>query len=297
MLGISVRYLLKHPRTACELAADPLGLWARLSDAYLGEQERRGPSFPYEHDDDWDRRLHELLGVSWPCEFASEFWDVWHDTIAGLETRGVRPGPESFRDWNDGDAGFVRTTWCLVRHLKLKTIVETGVGHGVTSRVILQALKKNTSGHLWSIDLQPIESYFRDRVGLAVDARSAVRWSYIKGTSRRFLPGLLANLGRIDLFVHDSLHTGRNVRFELGHAWPVVRAGGAMVVDDIDANWGFRSFTHTASGHQSLICEAEPIHADLRRFNHKGLFGIILKEPTALSQSRPRRLVGAAVDD
>jgi hypothetical protein len=29
-----------------------------------------------------------------------------------------------------------------------------------------------------------------------------------------------------------------------------------------------------------LVCEAEPLHPDLRRFNKKGLFGIILKEPT-----------------
>ncbi len=26
-----------------------------------------------------------------------------------------------------------------------------------------------------------------------------------------------------------------------------------------------------------MICEAEPLHPDLRRFNNKGLFGIILK--------------------
>jgi len=61
---------------------------------------------------------------------------------------------------------------------------------------------------------------------------------------------------------------------------PPLRPGGALVVDDVDANWGFRSFTQSFSGHQSMICEAEPLHPDLRRFNKKGLFGIILKEPT-----------------
>ena len=53
-----------------------------------------------------------------------------------------------------------------------------------------------------------------------------------------------------------------------------------MVVD-VDAIWGFRSFTQTFSGHESMICEAEPLHSDLRRFNKKGLFGIILKKPAA----------------
>jgi hypothetical protein len=52
-----------------------------------------------------------------------------------------------------------------------------------------------------------------------------------------------------------------------------------MVVDDIDLNYGFQSFRQTHSGYQSIICEAEPIRPDLRRFNNKGLFGLILKKP------------------
>jgi hypothetical protein len=51
-----------------------------------------------------------------------------------------------------------------------------------------------------------------------------------------------------------------------------------LVVDDVDANLGFRSFTQTFSGHKSLICEAEPVRPDLRRVNEKGQFGIILKQ-------------------
>jgi hypothetical protein len=34
-----------------------------------------------------------------------------------------------------------------------------------------------------------------------------------------------------------------------------------------------------------LICESEPLHPDLRRFNKKGLFGIILREPTIRTKS------------
>jgi hypothetical protein len=92
---------------------------------------------------------------------------------------------------------------------------------------------------------------------------------------------LLSQLGQIDLFIHDSLHSERNVRFELDLAWAALRPGGAIVVDDIDANWGFRDFTETLSAGYSMTCEAEPLYPDLRRFNKKGLFGIILKKPTA----------------
>jgi len=165
--------------------------------------------------------------------------------------------------------------------LKPNHVIETGVAHGVTSRFILEALGRNGGGHLWSIDLPPIERDWRKQVGMAVGDRYPDRWTYIEGSSRRRLPGLLSQLGQIDLFIHDSLHSERNVRFELDRAWAALKPGGAIVVDDVDANWGFWSFTQTFSGHESMICEAEPLHPDLRRFNKKGIFGIILKKPTA----------------
>jgi hypothetical protein len=46
--------------------------------------------------------------------------------ISEMEAKGIRPGPESFQFWNDGDAGLVRAIWCLTRHLKPKKVVETG---------------------------------------------------------------------------------------------------------------------------------------------------------------------------
>jgi hypothetical protein len=279
MLGIPLRYLLKNPVSAtADLAADPFETLTTIHDAYIAQRERRRPQCPYQHDRDWQKSLHEWLGISWPCDIVSEFWTLWSEVISELEAKDIRAGPESFQWWNDGDAGFVRTVWCLTRHLRPKKIVETGVAHGVTSRFILEALRRNGDGHLWSIDLPPLERNWREHIGAAVGDRFPDRWSFIKGSSRRRLPKLLSCLGEIDLFIHDSLHSERNVRFEIDRAWAALSPKGALVVDDIDANWGFHSFTRTFSGHRSLICEAEPLHPDLRRFNEKGLFGIVLKE-------------------
>lgn len=131
-----------------------------------------------------------------------------------------------------------------------------------------------------------------DALRRAVAAFGALRRSPVNLVQHRIinvgaerLPGILSQLGEIDLFVHDSLHTERNVRFEMDRAWASLRPGGAIVVDDIDANRGFRSFTRSFSGNQSIICEAEPLHPDFRRFNKKGLFGIVLKEPTERTES------------
>jgi predicted O-methyltransferase YrrM len=257
----------------------------RFREQYAAHREEQARPDLYTAEENWESRLCALLELASPGEITSEFWDLWPKVIAELNTKGVRAGPESFKGWNDGDAGFVRAIWCLVRCLKPRHVVETGVAHGLTSRFILEALEKNGDGHLWSIDRPPMESEWTAQIGIAVDGRLRHRWSYILGSSRRRLPGVLSQLGEIDLFVHDSLHSERNVRFEMDRAWAALRPGGAIVVDDIDVNRGFHTFTQSFSGYDSMVCEAEPLRPDLRRFNKKGVFGIVLKENTRTAAS------------
>src|SRR5271166_7131558 len=91
MLGIPIRYLLKHPVAAvADLAADPLEVWIAVQDAYAAQREQRTPRCRYESDENWEQRLHEALGVAWPCDAASEFWQLWPEVIGELETKGDR---------------------------------------------------------------------------------------------------------------------------------------------------------------------------------------------------------------
>jgi hypothetical protein len=106
-----------------------------------------------------------------------------------------------------------------------------------------------------------------------IEVADRSRWSLILGSSRRRLRPLLAQLKEIDLFVHDSVHTERNVRFELESVRRHLAPGGTMIIDDLDTNWALRSFVRGHPTCRSLICESEPV-PDLRRFNG-GLFGII----------------------
>lgn len=281
MLGIPLRYLLKHPLAGfADLMADPTEVWTTIRDTHVAAREQRRPQCPYEPDLSWEQRLHDALGLPWPCDETSEFSELWRKVIRELETKGIRAGPESFQWWNDGDAGLVRAIWCLTRHLKPRNVIETGVAHGVTSRFVLEALRRNGAGHLWSIDLPPLDRSWHRQIAAAVDDGHSDRWTYIKGSSRRRLPGLIRELGQVDLFIHDSLHSERNVRFELDRTWQALRPEGALVIDDVDASWGFRSFTESIPGQVSLIGTAEPLRPDFRRFNKKGLFGIVLKTST-----------------
>jgi len=275
---LDIRPYMRRPlTTVAAVALDPFGSWNRFQEQFAAHREGPTPPDLYRPDRNWETRLHSLINLSSPEELTSEFWALWPKIIEELEAKGVRTGPESFKGWNDGDAAFVRAIWCLTRQLKPAHIVETGVAHGVTSRFILEALEKNGTGHLSSIDRPPLEPEWQAQIGIAVDSRLKPRWTYIRGASRDRLPGLLSKLGQIDLFIHDSLHSARNVRFEIDRSWNALRPGGAMVVDDIDVNRGFHSFTKSCPPRQWMVCEAEPLRPDLRRFNEKGLFGIIVK--------------------
>lgn len=263
------------------LAADPIGFYMRVVDRLNWSPEHRAEDRVIRPDEiagDWDAQLHAHFGLSTPCKFAAEVGPIWSDALARMARQGIDAGPMTYLFYNDGDLGLSRAVWCLVRHLNAAKVVETGVAHGVTSRFTLEALARNGGGHLWSIDLPPRKNpELHGDIGAAVDERLHALWTYLDGTSRRHLPGVLKRAAPIDVFVHDSEHSTDNVLFELNLAWAALRPGGAVVVDDIDTNDGFHRFCETVHFDRALICEAEPARPDERRANRKGYFGIIIK--------------------
>jgi predicted O-methyltransferase YrrM len=271
--------LLRHPILVFKQAAlDPLDMLAAIPDDIYSRIEPAN-TIGYTADPDWKAALHRCLGMSSESE-GEGFWPLWSTVVKTLQAQGMAVGPFSFYEWNDGDAGILRAIWCLIRRLRPVNVVETGVAHGMTSHFILEALETIGAGRLWSIDLPPLNPITRQEVWVAVHQTGVPvdRWTYIAGTSRRRLPALLSRLGRIDLFIHDSMHSNRNVMFELECAWRHLSAGGVIVVDDIDVNPAFNTFTRAHAEHPSFVCTAEPLHPDTRRFNQKGLFGIICKQ-------------------
>lgn len=269
--------VLRHPlKVLSHVARDPADAVAAAYEG-LAARFESGAATRYEANPNWEPQLWRLLDIP-PIYAEEEFWPRWYRTVEALRAQGLKVGPFSFHGWNDGDAGFVRAIWSLVRHLRPDIIVETGVAHGMTSRFILEALTLNGAGNLWSIDLPPLNPRSRREVGIAVDdSQLRDRWSYIAGTSRRRLPALLAQLRRLDIFIHDSMHSERNVAFELGLAWKYLRPGGVIIVDDIDANPAFQKFCESHTNHAAFVCTAEPLGPDARRSNQKGMFGILCK--------------------
>lgn len=153
--------------------------------------------------------------------------------------RALMERPESAA-MHDADAGLSEFCYVICRALRPRVVVETGVGSGVTTSFILQALAANDEGHLWSIDLPPIGA--EQFAGSFVPQALRRRWTLLRGRSRDLLPPLLNDLPAPDVFLHDSLHTTRNMTFEFQAAWQKMNAGGVLLSDDIHMSKAFARF-------------------------------------------------------
>jgi hypothetical protein len=101
--------------------------------------------------------------------------------------------------------------------------------------------------------------------GTVVTDECRHRWTYLEGSSKKRLPPLVAEVGHIEVFIHDSLHTAENTLFEMEQAASAMPAGGVMLVDDIDSHVGFATFAARHAGYQTIICPSA---------DRNGMFGI-----------------------
>jgi predicted O-methyltransferase YrrM len=146
--------------------------------------------------------------------------------------------------------------YALVRGLRPDVVVETGTASGISTTYLLAALTRNGTGRLVSIDLPFVltggEELLRPVVpgssidpldssplppgkppGWAIPSELRDRWELRLGDARELLPALLKEVGEIDVFLHDSLHTREHMLFEFETAWPSIRHGGVLASDDI----------------------------------------------------------------
>ena len=209
-------------RVAREFVEGFLGGQAVL-DAYRAEVE--------------ESRLVEQLQAGY-----EEFWGI------------VEPSTR----YNTGRLGYEEgiRLYALARKLRPVVAVETGVCNGFSTAFLLLALQQNGSGELHSIDLPEVVgadyefgTFWEGKQGAAIpsgkepgwmipgDLRE--RWRLTVGRSQEELRPLLARIGEIDLFVHDSEHSYECMNFEFRAAWPALRGGGALVADDWNWNDAF----------------------------------------------------------
>lgn len=253
------------------LAANPIG----ASRALPGEivQRHGGEARQDEVDETWDEHLHALLGASWPCSQSHLIDELLGNVAELLAARGIGFGRGTYGYYSDGDASLCRAAWCATLHTRPDTVIETGVAHGVTSRIVTEALNLTGHGHLWSIDLpHPFNHELHAQIGVAMTDACRTRWSYVEGSSRQRLPAVVTEVSSVQLFIHDSLHTARNTLFEMEQADRKMPPSGVMLVDDISTHTGFLDFAKRHPGYRTIVCPSA---------DRIGEFGIAFKTANA----------------
>jgi Methyltransferase domain len=249
-------------------AADPVVV-ARALPGEIRQRSRGKQYLEAAVDEAWEEHLHSLLGVAWPCPQARRLDEIMTDIDARLATDGLAAGRYTYAWYSDAEGSLSRAVWCVAMHTRPEVVVETGVAHGVTSRIVLEALQQNDLGHLWSVDLPfPFDKRLHTETGAAVTDECRPRWSYLEGSSRQRLPPLVTEVGRINMFIHDSLHTARNTIFEMEQVASVMPIGGVMLIDDIKSHKGFVAFCRRHPGYKTIACESA---------DKIGMFGIAVK--------------------
>lgn len=138
--------------------------------------------------------------------------------------------------------------YALARLTRPAHVLEAGVSSGVSSAAFLRALQRNGSGTLHSIDYptpQQHEHFDPEKdspvavppgrtSGWAVPKEVRGSWDLRIGKTREVLPGLVAELPRIEIFLHDDEHTHANATFEFTTVRSKMAPGGILLADNTD---------------------------------------------------------------
>lgn len=197
------------------------------------------------------------LGVALADDFG--LVDEYYLKVVSTEMSILEEAPNSFAvdplSVIGGRASLYSTLYIVMRSLRPERVVETGVARGLSSLVILAALKENGRGHLYSIDFPISKDWLggSGTPGYLVKGDLKTKWSLILGKSSDKLPRLLAELGSIDVFFHDSNHSYENMKFEFATAWPFINREGLLVSDDVNSNSAFTELRDLTGGIGKIV--------------------------------------------
>lgn len=177
---------------------------------------------------------------------------LWKKALDELEKETLIPANKDKNNvvvGNNLNTTFGKWIYCCVRVLQPETIIETGVAHGYSSWIILNALNKNKKGKLYSIDLPNNDTNkdynFQNQptTGWLVPDTLRSRWEMHLGDAKILLPKILNKLGSLDMFFHDSDHSFEHMQYEFNTVHPFMKKEGIILSDDVHKNAAFAQYT------------------------------------------------------
>jgi hypothetical protein len=249
---------------AAVLRRDPAEFADRVAAIAEGRLERLRIGRPTYVATDWASAAAELSEVLGSAVVHASSEPALQAVERHVHERLARLRGSPLDDGHNGDMVFGRCCYAVTRALRPAVAIETGVGHGVSTTFILAALHANGSGELHSIDMPPHDRGAESQVGACVPQQLREHWQLHRGMSRRVLPRLLAELPAVDLFVHDSQHTWRNMRFEFDAVWPGV---SVIIADDVEQNDAFAALMRRSPAASVVVEQADKA----------ALFGVLVR--------------------
>jgi len=150
--------------------------------------------------------------------------------------------------------------YLLVRALRPRTIVETGVRPGYSTAWLLAGLAANDMGELTSLGPGPIAGraagVHEVVVGQFVAPSLRSRWTLVLGNTQERLAEIVDSRP-IDLFLYDNGPDVGRARYELRTVWPGLSPDGVLLAHHVDANTAWPEFCR-AQGLTSQLLDSGP---------------------------------------
>jgi predicted O-methyltransferase YrrM len=168
------------------------------------------------------------------------------------------------------------TLYALTRWRRPVVIVESGGFVGMSSAFLLKALVDEaiTTAKLYSIEW----SVDCDQGALIPDELRS-QFVPLRGKVEDFvrsdeLPS------SIDMFLHDSSHSYRHMRWEFRQFWPRLRDGGLLVSHDVNMNAAFPEFVAKTYAHDKKTGRLDAQRTSHYEWGRWGYIGFVIKKLT-----------------
>ena len=146
--------------------------------------------------------------------------------------------PERYSVWSN-----LKLIFFLIRYYKPENIIETGVAAGTSSEAILQAIKRNEKGYLYSSDLPYYKIEQSEKfIGTVVSEELKKFWKLDIRGDHYALDDFINLCSKIDFFHYDSdkSYDGRN--FAMKKIKKYFSLNSVLIIDDIQDNLFFKNF-------------------------------------------------------
>ena len=238
---------MKNPSAALRKAKEKIyrGLRAQLS----GPEARR-------FRENCPAQLHDLFMLA---QTYTEDIDHAMKALASFtNSEDVRkqPGP-IFPGFYDSGPRYREFLKRIIEDFNGAIVVETGIAHGHSTRVILEALsalhnrQPELRIHLHSLDVDERTQWS--------EFADYPHWTFHLVDDERDVDAILEEIGEMDVFIHDSDHSYRHQMKEYQSAWRHLKPGGFLVSDDISWSNAFSDFCRQTHVQPVILSEAPKV--------------------------------------